>query len=57
MKTLAGNGRGKNPPAKKRYSINSGAAIKTKNERGVQKEKFDRNYFSEDDLDRMQALI
>ena len=55
MKTLTVNEVVKVNRAKKDNTVNPEAIIKLKTERGVRKEKFDRNFLSEDDLDRILA--
>jgi len=57
MKTMLVNGGTKKNPSKKRYSINSEAVYKIKDERSIQKEEYNRDSLSEDDLDRILAYF
>jgi len=55
MKITSGNGEIKNSLPNKYQDSNFETAFMTEDERGAQKEKFDRNRLSEDDLDRIMA--
>ena len=57
MKTMFVNGGAKKSPSKKRYSINSEAVYKIKDEKSIQKEEYYRDSLSEDDLDRILAYF